>query len=67
MQEVMTKDAIEALLPSSFWKIHETVSKILQDNNIRKSQEESKVDQLPFIVKTVMKLLTMLIFQNTKD
>ena len=53
---IMTKAAIETLLPNSFWKIHEEVAKILKDNNIGPNEEESKVDQLQLIVKTVMKL-----------
>jgi hypothetical protein len=52
----MSKATIETLLPNSFWMLHQTVAKILLDNNISLDKEESKVDQLQFIVKTVMKL-----------
>ena len=41
---VMAKPAIEAILPSSFYKLHEVITKILKDNNILQSEEESKGD-----------------------
>ena len=65
--KVMSKATIETLLPNSFWMLHQTVAKILQDNNISLDKEESKVDQLQFIVKTVMKLQSSLISQNSSN
>ena len=60
--KVMNKATIETLLPNSFWIIHQTVTKILKDNKISPNEEEeSKVNQLEFIVKTVMKLQSSLI------
>ena len=47
---------IEAILPNSFVQLHEFIVKILKENNILPNEEESKVDQLSLIVKTVMKL-----------
>ena len=64
---VMPKPAIEAMLPNSFYKIHEVITKILKDNNILQSEEESKGDQLQLIVKTVMKLQSSLIAQNMNN
>ncbi len=58
---------IEMLLPNSFWTIHQTVTKIIKDNNLSPKEEEAKVDQLQFIVKTVMKLQSSLISQNTSN
>ena len=57
----MTKPAIEAILPSSFFKLHEAINKILKENRILHNEEESKVDSLQLIVKTVMKLQNSLI------
>jgi hypothetical protein len=42
----MTQSTIENLLPNSFWKIHEVVSKIVKENDINPNGEESKLDQL---------------------
>ena len=54
---VFAKPAIEAMLPNSFYKLHEVITKILRDNNILQKEEESKGgDQLQLIVKTVMKV-----------
>jgi hypothetical protein len=47
---------IETQLPNSFQLLHKVISKILKDNNILSNEEESKVDHLLLIVKTVMKL-----------
>ena len=44
--QAMDKPTIETLLPNSFWIIHQTVSKILKENDIMPQEEESKVDQL---------------------
>ncbi len=52
----MQKPAIEAILPSSFYKLYEAITKILKDNNVLQNEEESKGDKLQLIVKTVMKL-----------
>jgi hypothetical protein len=52
--ELMTKSTIETILPNSFSIIYKEVTRILKDNNIRPSQEESKIDQLQFILKTVI-------------
>ena len=54
--EVMTIPEIEAKLPNSFSQLYSVIAKILKDNNILQDEEESKVDQLQLIVKTVMKL-----------
>jgi hypothetical protein len=32
--KVMDQSTIETLLPNSFWKIHEVVSKIIEENDI---------------------------------
>jgi len=37
---------IEGKLPKSFSQLYSVITKILKDNNILPSQEESKVDQL---------------------
>jgi hypothetical protein len=42
----MEKATIETLLPNSFWIIHQTVTKIIKENEILPQEEESKVDQL---------------------
>jgi hypothetical protein len=65
--ETMDKATIETNLPKSFWKLQETIAKIIKDNNISPKQEESKGDELHFIVKTVMKLQSSLISQNTSN
>ncbi len=41
---VMQKPAIEAMLPNSFYKLHEAITKILKDNNVLQNEEESKGD-----------------------
>ena len=46
----MDKATIETLLPKSFWLIYQTVTKIIKDNNISPKKEESKVQQLQFII-----------------
>ncbi len=51
-----TKASIETNLPRSFWLLHQASAKIIKENNIGPKEEESKVDQLQFVVKTVMKL-----------
>ena len=51
-----TKASIETNLPRSFWLLHQAAAKIIRENNIGPKEEESKVDQLQFVVKTVMKL-----------
>ncbi len=33
--DLMSKSTIETNLPQSFWKIHQEVTRILKDNNIR--------------------------------
>jgi hypothetical protein len=63
----MAKPAIEAILPSSFFKLHEAITKILKDNHILQNEEESKADSLQLIVKTVMKLQNSLIAQNINN
>ena len=35
---------IEAILPNSFYQLHELITKILIDNNIIAKEEESKAD-----------------------
>ena len=47
---------VEARLPKSFLHLHEVITKILKDNDILPNDEESKVDHLELILKTVMKL-----------
>jgi hypothetical protein len=37
---------IEAKLPNSFVSLSQVIAKILKDNNILPSEEESKADQL---------------------
>jgi hypothetical protein len=63
----MAKPAIEAILPSSFFKLHEAITKILKDNHILQNEEESKADSLQLIVKTIMKLQSSLIAQNMNN
>ena len=58
---------VEAKLPRSFLQLHEAITKILKDNDILPNEEEQKVDQLQLIVKTVMKLQSTLISQNTNN
>jgi hypothetical protein len=53
---LMEVSEIEAELPKSFLQLHEVITKIIKDNNILPNEEESKVDQLSLIVKTVLKL-----------
>ena len=38
--KVMEQSTIETLLPNSFWKIHEVVSKIIEENDINPNGEE---------------------------
>ena len=52
---------IEAKLPKSFSQLYSAIAKILKDNNILPNEEESKVDQLQLIVKTLTKLYSTLI------
>ena len=52
----MEVSEIEAKLPKSFLQLHEVITKIIKDNNILPNEEESKVDHLSLIVKTVLKL-----------
>ncbi len=41
----MSRDTIETLLPKSIWTMHQTITKIIKDNNLApKEEEESKVD-----------------------
>ncbi len=40
----MSRDIIETLLPKSIWMVHETITKIIKDNNLAPKEEESKVD-----------------------
>ena len=47
---------IEARLPRSFLQINEAITQILKENDIFPYVEESKVDQVELIVKTLMKL-----------
>ena len=63
----MDSAQIEAILPKSFMQLHQVITKILKDNTILPDEEESKASQLQLIVKTVMKLQSTLIMQNTKD
>ena len=42
----MDKPDIEARLPNSFVSLQQIISKILKENNILPSEEESKADQL---------------------
>ena len=65
--EITTKQAIELNLPASFLKLHQVITQILRDNNLLQVQEEQKVDQLQVIVKTVMKLQSSLLTQNTTN
>ena len=53
---LMEVSEIEAELPKSFLQLHEVITKIIKDNNILPNEEESKVDQVSLIVKTVLKL-----------
>ena len=39
-----TRATIETNLPQSFWTIHQTVTKIINENNLAPKEEESKVD-----------------------
>ena len=66
-RELMDSAQIEAILPKSFMQLHQVITKILKDNTILPDEEESKASQLQLIVKTVMKLQSTLIMQNTKD
>jgi hypothetical protein len=43
-RKVMEVPMIEALLPNSFIQLHDVITKILKDNGIISSEEESKVD-----------------------
>jgi translation elongation factor EF-G len=56
--DTMDRATLETLLPKSFLLIHQTVTKIITENNISPIEEETKVDHLEFIVETVMKLLS---------
>ena len=58
---------IEAKLPKSFSQLYSAINKILKENNILPNEEESKVDQLQLIVKTVMKLQSNLISNKTDN
>ena len=57
----------EAKLPKSFLRLHEAITKILKENDILPNEEEQKVEELQLIVKTVMKLQSTLITQNTTN
>ena len=57
----------EVKLPKSFLKLHEAITKILKENDILPNDEEQKVEELQLIVKTVMKLQSTLITQNTTN
>ena len=63
----MDVPGIEARLPNSFLQLHQAITKILKENDILPNEEEQKVDQLQLIVKTVMKLQSTLITQNTTN
>jgi len=55
-RKLMKVPDIEAILPNSFYQLHELITRILKDNNILAKEEDSKADSLQLIVKTVMKL-----------
>ena len=56
--DAMDRATLETLLPKSFSLIHQSVTKIITENNIFPLEEETKVDHLEFIVETFMKLLS---------
>ncbi len=64
---IMDIPQIEAMLPNSFMQLHQLIGKILKDNGILSEEEQSKVDEMSLIVKTVMKLQSTLITQNTTN
>ena len=63
----MDVPGIEARLPNSFLQLHQVITKILKENDILPNEEEQKVEELQLIVKTVMKLQSTLITQNTTN
>ena len=65
--DLMDIPSIESRLPKSFLQLHEALTKILKENDILPNEEEQKVDQLSLIVKTVMKLQSTLLTQNTTN
>ena len=64
---LMEISEIEAKLPQSFLQLHEAITNILKENDILPNEEEHKVEELQLIVKTVMKLQSTLITQNTTN
>ena len=55
---------IEAKLPKSFQVLHEAITGILLENRIIPKEQDQKVNELQLIVKTIMKLQSLLISQN---
>lgn len=64
---MLTKQEIESKLPMSFYKLHLLITRILKENDIIQSNEESKDGQLETVVKIVMKLQTALMSQKLRN
>jgi hypothetical protein len=55
-RKIMKVPDIEAILPNSFYQLHEQITRILKNNSILSKDEDSKADKLELIVKTVLKI-----------
>ena len=61
------KDTIEKQLPKSFFRLHETITKTLKEQNILQNKDDFIGNQIELIVQTVMKLQNSLITHNIKS